>query len=153
MLFLNSAFGQKRGGVPLCAFLQRLSPRQAKLLIGGLIILAVLAAWGVLNVGRSFTYYLTIRELRAQGPSPRRVRVSGRIVGESIQWHPEALELIFEIADGEDRLPVRYHGSRPDMLRDGAEAVVEGRYLPDGHFEADQLLLKCPSKYQEKASG
>jgi len=131
-------------------FSQQLSPRQAKLLIGGLIIFAVLITWVLLNIGHSFTYYLTLSELRAQGPSPRRVRVSGTIVGESIQWHPEALELTFEIADGEDRLPVHYHGSRPDMFRAGAEVVVEGQYLPDGHFEADQLLLKCPSKYQEK---
>lgn len=133
--------------------LHRLSSRQAKLLIGGLIIILVLTAWVFLNLGRPFTYYLTLSELRAQGPSPRRIRVSGTIVGESIQWHPEALELIFDIADGEDRLAVRYRGSRPDMFRDGAEAVVEGRYLPEGHFEADRLLLKCPSKYQEKADG
>lgn len=86
--------------------------------------------------------------MRDQGPSPRKVRVSGTVVGESIRWQPERLELSFEIADGEDRLPVHYHGPRPDMFRAGAEAVVEGRYLPDGHFEADQLLLKCPSKYQ-----
>ena len=140
----------------MCIFSQRLSSRQAKLLIGGLIILLVLVAWVLLNIGRSFTYYLIISELRAQGPSPRRIRVSGTIVGESIQWHPETLELTFEIANGEDRLPVHYHGSRPDMFRDGAEAVVEGRYLSDGHHfrvEADQLLLKCPSKYQEKAGG
>lgn len=134
--------------MPFRIFSPRLSSRQTKWLIGGLIILLGLATWVFLNIGRSFTYYLTVNELRTQGPSPRRIRVSGTIVGESIQWHPETLELNFEIADGEDRLPVRYHGSRPDMFRAGAQAVVEGRYLPDGHFEADRLLLKCPSKYQ-----
>ncbi len=39
------------------------------------------------------------------------------------------------------------------MLRDGAEAtVVEGRYIERGSFEANNLFLKCPSKYEEAAT-
>jgi cytochrome c-type biogenesis protein CcmE len=135
----------------LAMFSQRLSPRETKLLIAGVIILLVLAAWVFLGAGSPFIYYLTLSELRAEGPSTHRVRVTGAVVGESIRWQPEMQELTFEISDGESNLEVRYRGSRPNMFRDGAEAVVEGRYLADGHFEADRLLLKCPSKYEEQA--
>jgi cytochrome c-type biogenesis protein CcmE len=35
------------------------------------------------------------------------------------------------------------------MLRDEAQAIVTGRMAADGIFHADELLLKCPTKYQE----
>jgi len=105
-----------------------------------------------LNVGSPLAYRLTLSELRAQGPSPHRVRVSGTLVEESVRTHPETSELLFEISNGEERLEVRYHGSRPDMLGAGVTAMIEGRYLPDGHLEAEELLLKSPSKSQTLAS-
>jgi cytochrome c-type biogenesis protein CcmE len=71
------------------------------------------------------------------------------VIGESILWEPRDLRLQFEITDGNGLLPVSYSGARPDMFRDGAEVVVEGKLSPDGTFEARSMLLKCPSKYEE----
>ncbi|HIP95627.1 MAG TPA: cytochrome c maturation protein CcmE, partial [Anaerolineae bacterium] len=56
----------------------------------------------------------------------------------------------FDIADDSGSLPVLYKGVRPDMLRDGVQAVVEGKYTASGVFEATSVLLKCPSKYAEE---
>ena len=70
--------------------------------IGALIVLAVLIVWVLVDTGRSLTYYLTISELRAQGASPRRIRVSGIALGESIRWHPETGDLVLEIVNGEE---------------------------------------------------
>ncbi|TKJ28134.1 MAG: hypothetical protein CEE40_12415 [Chloroflexi bacterium B3_Chlor] len=78
------------------------------------------------------------------------VRVSGLVVGETIDWDPQELILRFEIADEGGSLPVVYQGVRPDMFRDGAETVVEGKYAPNDLFEASTLLLRCPSKYVEE---
>jgi cytochrome c-type biogenesis protein CcmE len=37
------------------------------------------------------------------------------------------------------------------MLVDAVEAVVIGKYQPTTQvFEAEELLMKCPSKYEEK---
>jgi cytochrome c-type biogenesis protein CcmE len=80
------------------------------------------------------------------------VRVTGLIQGESIDWNAQDLILKFEIADEASRLPVVYKGLRPDMFQDGAQAVVEGRYTEGGTFEAHNLVLKCPSKYEEAAT-
>jgi cytochrome c-type biogenesis protein CcmE len=77
------------------------------------------------------------------------VRVAGFILGESIVWEPRRLRLSFDIVDEEGQLSVVHEGSRPDMFRDGAEVVVEGRLAPEGVFQAHTLLLKCPSKYEE----
>jgi cytochrome c-type biogenesis protein CcmE len=43
---------------------------------------------------------------------------------------------------------VVFNGPKPDQMREGADAILEGKY--DGQvFVADSLLLKCPSRYEE----
>ncbi len=124
--------------------------RQMKYLVGG-VILVVAIGWLIYgSVQGSTAQYLTVEELMAQGPSDRLVRVSGLVVGDTIEWDPQEMTLQFEIADERGSLPVRYEGVRPDMFRDGAQVVVEGRYCAGGIFEATKLLLKCPSKYIEE---
>jgi cytochrome c-type biogenesis protein CcmE len=49
------------------------------------------------------------------------------------------------------RLEVVYYGVKPDLLQNEAQAIVTGRLGEDGVFYADELLLKCPSKYEEAA--
>jgi cytochrome c-type biogenesis protein CcmE len=123
--------------------------KNARWLIGGLI-LALAVGYLVFTAARgSAAYYLTIEELQQRGPSSRNVRVAGNTLGESIVWTPREQRLEFEIVDQSGRLPVIYSGSRPDMFRDQAEVVVEGKLGPDGVFEAHTMLLKCPSKYEQ----
>jgi len=121
-----------------------------KFLIGGAIILVVIGWLIFSNVQGSTAYYLTVEEVMGQGPSDRMVRVSGLVVGETIDWDPQQMTLRFEIADEGESLPVIFKGVRPDMFQDGAQAVVEGKYTTKGVFEATSLLLKCPSKYLEE---
>ena len=121
--------------------------RSRKLLIGTFVIFLTLSYLVVTAARGSSTYYLTVGELKARGPSDQTVRVAGDVRGESIGWNARELLLTFEISDESGVLPVSYHGPRPDMLLDGATAVLEGRYS-EGAFEADTLLLKCTSKYE-----
>lgn len=132
---------------------RRPTAREAKLLIGGLVVVLAVAYLILTAVRGSTAYYLTVAELQAQPPSERNVRVAGTIVEQSIIWETRDLVLQFEIADESGSLPVVYHGARPDMFGDGAEVVVEGRYTPQGIFQAQSLLLKCPSKYEEASTG
>ncbi len=121
-----------------------------KFLIGGAIILVVIGWLIFSNVQGSTAYYLTVEEVMGQGPSDRMVRVSGLVVGETIDWDTQQMTLRFEIADEGGSMPVIFKGVRPDMFQDGAQAVVEGKYAASGVFEATNLLLKCPSKYVEE---
>lgn len=125
---------------------------RSKFIVGGAIIVLAAGYLIVSSIGGSTAYYLTVGEVKAQGPSERTVRVAGTVVGEAIEWNAQELMLRFKIADGSGSLAVIYKGPRPDMLRDGAEAVVEGRYTERGSFEANNLFLKCPSKYEEAAT-
>lgn len=123
---------------------------QMRLIVGGAIIVLVIGWLVISNIGGSTTHYLTVEEVIAQAPSDRLVRVAGLIVGQSIQWDAQQMVLRFEISDESGSMPVLYRGSRPDLLEDGTQAVVEGKYTKTGVFEATSLLLKCPSKYVEE---
>jgi cytochrome c-type biogenesis protein CcmE len=129
---------------------KRFTSRRVKYLVGGLII-ALVAGYLVFTAAQgSAAYYLTIVEIQQQGSSARNVRVAGNVVGESIVWEPRDLRLEFDMVDESGQLSVVYSGSRPDMFRDEAEVVVEGKLGSEGVFEARTMLLKCPSKYEEE---
>ena len=130
------------------------SSRRWRLLLGGAAV-ALVVAYLILSSTRGATVYaLTIHELKSRGQSgyDQGVRVGGTVDGQSIRWDDRRMLLSFNLVDGADSLPVQYQGGQPDMFRDGAEAMVEGRLQPPGVFEAKKLLLKCPSKYEAAAT-
>jgi len=47
------------------------------------------------------------------------------------------------------RINVVYKGVRPDLLKNEAQAIMTGEIGEDGVFYASELLLKCPTKYEE----
>lgn len=124
----------------------------AKFLIGGVVVAAVIGVLIATSFSGSTSDYLTIAQVRDLGPDQTRSsRVSGAIVPDSVNWSTRDLHLTFEIEDETGQLPISYHGPQPDMLVDAVEAVVIGKYDPASHvFEAEELLMKCPSKYEEK---
>ncbi len=46
-------------------------------------------------------------------------------------------------------MKVVYVGPKPDLLRNEAQAIMTGHLGEDGIFYAEELLLKCPTKYEE----
>ncbi len=127
---------------------------QTKFIIGGAVIVLAVAILIITSMSGAKTYYMTVGELKAQGAAAQgqKVRVAGIVIGDSIQWDERNLNLKFDIQDDSGRVAVAYHGLRPDMLQDEAEAVVEGALNAQGTFEATNLMLKCPSKYEEAAT-
>ena len=125
---------------------------QGKFIVGGAIIVLAVGYLIFSSIGGSAAFYLTVEEVKARGPSDRDVRVAGLVMGDTIEWDAQEWVLKFKMADDSGTLAVTYHGARPDMLRDGAEAIVEGKYGENDSFEANNLLLKCPSKYEEEAT-
>ncbi|MEJ5223050.1 MAG: cytochrome c maturation protein CcmE [Anaerolineales bacterium] len=149
---------------------------RAKFFIGGILILAAVVYLIASSTTASAEYFLTIEELNARGAAniDRNVRVSGAVIGDSIQYDPASLTLTFVVADvpgdnavieaqgglaavlhqavsdpTRERLTVVYQGPKPDLLRHEAQAIMTGHLGADGIFYADELLLKCPTKYEE----
>jgi cytochrome c-type biogenesis protein CcmE len=47
------------------------------------------------------------------------------------------------------RIEIVYEDVKPDLLQHEAQAIVRGRLEQDGRFYADEVLLKCPTRYEE----
>lgn len=149
---------------------------RSKFFIGiGLIVAAVVYLIAS-STAQAAEYFMTVDELKAQGADMvgKNLRASGAVIGESIQYDPATLTLTFEVAQvsGDNaeiealgglavvlhqavidpsraRMIVVYVGAMPDLLRNEAQAIVTGHLGEDGVFYADELLLKCPTKYEE----
>jgi cytochrome c-type biogenesis protein CcmE len=125
--------------------------KKTKFIVGGAVIVLAIIYLIYTGIQSTSAYFLTVEELHAQetAMAGRNVRVSGMVDAETVDFNNKDLILKFEIT-GEDggRLPVVFNGPKPDQMREGAEAIVEGKF-DGGAFTAQTLLLKCPSRYEE----
>jgi cytochrome c-type biogenesis protein CcmE len=128
---------------------------RSKFLVGSGIIVVTLLALAYVGFTQSKTYYHTITELSTlQGSAlHQRMRVSGNVRSGTIERLPDRVNFVLT-EQGKD-LPVSYVGRDPlpDTFKDGAQALVEGKMLPDNRFEAEQVQAKCASKYEAAPVG
>ena len=149
---------------------------RGKFIIGGLLIVAAVTYLIFSSTKANAEYFITVDELHIKSDTMlgRSLRISGAVVGDTIQFNPNTHDLTFDIANvpGDNatieaqgglakvlheavvdptrrRLSVNYNGPKPDLMRDEAQAIITGHLGEDGIFQADELLLKCPTKYQE----
>ncbi len=130
--------------------------KNVKFIIGGAIIAAAIIYLVYSGIQDTALYYLTVSELKEEGFSSaygESVRVNGSVLDGSIQWNSQEGTLRFVISDGENELPIIYHGVAPDAFKSGAEVVVEGKYTPEKVLEVDKIMAKCPSKYEAEQNG
>ncbi len=123
---------------------------QKKFVVGGVILMGAIILLSISTFWSSKEYYLTPPELLDRAPAlvGQDIRLAGTIDKRSTEWDPKTMMLKFEVFEGRDSVPVVYNGPKPDTF-DLAEAVtIEGVYRQDGMFEAHNLLLQCPSKYE-----
>ena len=126
-----------------------------KFIIAGLAIVAVIAYLIISSVGDAGAYYKEVHEVTSQQSAlaGKKLRVSGLVDAQSVRWDSQKFDLSFTILDQNnsgEALRIHFHGVQPNnMTREGSIAIVEGRLGQDGILEADTLLLKCPSRYEE----
>jgi cytochrome c-type biogenesis protein CcmE len=139
-----------------------------KFVFGGILILGavVFLIWS--STAATQEYFLTIDELNAKGSSvvDKNLRVSGAVIGDTIQYDPQSLTLSFEVAhvagDNADletegglavalhqavidpsrsRVKVVYVGPKPDLLRNEAQARIVC-FMPRSFYSNAQLATK-----------
>jgi cytochrome c-type biogenesis protein CcmE len=147
------------------------------LFIAGLLIVAAVIYLVVSNTGNTARYFLTIEELYAleEDAVERSVTVSGAVLGDTIVYDASIPRVTFTLAQvsGDPKeveqagglaavlrdavtdpnaahLEVVYDGVKPDLLQHEAQAIVRGRLEADGRLYADEVLLKCPTRYAEE---
>lgn len=150
--------------------------RNPKFLIGGLLIAAAIVYLIISSTQASAQYFLTIDELQGRKAEMKGqdLRISGAVIGDSISYDSQSLTLKFTVANipsdnklieqngglatvlkaaaadpKATRMNVVYKGVKPDLLKNEAQAIMTGKLNADGSFAANELLLKCPTKYEE----
>lgn len=149
---------------------------RSKFIFGGLIILVAVVYLIISSTSAGAQYFFTIDELFARGAEAygTPARVAGAVIGDTIEYDAENLTLRFTVAhmpaDNDileeegglamalnqavndptrSRMEVVYYGVKPDLLQHEAQAIMTGQLGEDGVFVADELLLKCPTRYDE----
>jgi len=95
--------------------------------------------------------YISVTELISGNVINRNVQVYGKAVIESISFDTSKSILTFDITDGTNNVTVSYKGM-VNNLENSTEVVAVGQYNKDV-FNAEKILVKCPSKYQEANLG
>jgi len=137
---------------------------------GGATLIALILGWYAatnLDGGIAFAYYETLTEFQSSPDAlnGRDARVHGYVALASIERDIAEKVIRFTVvndpphavgAGGGGSMPVVFRSlETPDLFKDGAEVVLEGRMLREGTgvlFQADKLYAKCPSKFEAPAT-
>lgn len=145
-------------------------------MIVGVAVIVLALAFLIYSTTRSSTqYFMTVEELHSRQAElvGQNVRMSGVVLGDTITYDPKTLDISFVVAQipGDhklieemggmskvlaeaaadplaERITIHYTGAKPDLLKHESQAIVSGSLDEDGVFQASELLLKCPSKYE-----
>lgn len=132
--------------------------------LGALVVAGLLGWYAASNLERigTFQYFQTLHEFQQAGVAGKAVRVHGYVAPNSIERDVPNKRVLFSVVNapphatqGDPGPPLRVLYATletPDMFKDGAEVVVEGRLGTDSVFVADNVLAKCPSKFEAQAT-
>jgi cytochrome c-type biogenesis protein CcmE len=128
-----------------------------KIQIFGLIIIAVAIGIIVSTAGDASTYvdFTKAKEMAQDGDAESihvvgklKKDVSGRIIGMEYQPQIDPNYFAFTLIDNNQvEQRVVYKNSKPQDFDKSEQVVVVGKMI-DGHFSAEKILMKCPSKYE-----
>lgn len=118
---------------------------RSKYIIGGLIIVAF-TIWAGVSFNSTLTPYVSIADAK---DAESIVQVKGERLGDG-NFDIQSNMFVFQIKDelGEV-IEVVYDGAKPGNFDQASHVVCIGKYKK-GKFYAKDLLVKCPSKYQEE---
>jgi cytochrome c-type biogenesis protein CcmE len=131
-----------------------MTPRQRRLgWVLGIVVGVSIAGALALNAFRNnVTFFFDPSQVVAgKVPAGERFRLGGMVTKGSVQRAPGSLELHFVVTDFAHDVPVSYSGVLPDLFREGAGVVAQGRLRSDGTFVADEVLAKHDEKYMPPA--
>lgn len=124
-----------------------------KIHIIGLVIIAV-AIGIILSQSNDYSTYADFST--AMENADEEYHIVGRLNKSKPQvYDPIKDANLFEFTMVDDKgveSKVIYKGTKPDGFDQTEKIVVAGNYNKD-HFQASQILMKCPSKYVDESKG
>lgn len=124
---------------------------RGKLFIGIGVFVLALGYLGFTAFESASAYYLTVGELTAKGAAiyDSNVRVNGKLVPASFERGTDGILVHFSLTDGQETIRAVHNGLVPDLFfNEHSEILLEGTYGSNGLFDAQAIIVKCPSKYQ-----
>ena len=117
-------------------------------IIAALVLLAIAGVFGVSSFKKTMTPYVSFDDARRANGM---VQVNGVLADKNYVLKQDEQYLEFKLKDSRGEvMNVEYRGVVPGNFDQAKSIVAIGRYT-NNRFEADQLLVKCPSKYQAAA--
>ena len=123
---------------------------KAKYIIG-VVVIVVFMVWGASAFFQTTIQYVPIEQALT---TDNTVQVMGKIDFDHVNYNTEDSRLEFVVYDAEatdkataKRMNVVYYGVVPGNFDQATSVVLKGKTTND-EFVADQMLVKCPSKYQ-----
>ena len=118
----------------------------------GAVVIILAMVMAMYSFKSTLTAYVTVREAKA---SKRPVQVAGIAVRGTERYDLKSNNLVFTLReDGGDEMVVEYDGPRPGNFDNVTKVVAVGKYEPKKQvFEARELLVKCPTKYEGRVKG
>jgi len=119
----------------------------------GSYVSAGVALASVIGLGYVFianaSPYATIEDVMKSSSG---AHVVGQLKPDTIRRNMTKQSIDFTISDPTGTMPVSYTGDPVSNLETATQVVVIGSYK-DGVFEARNMQVKCPSKYEAEKSG
>jgi len=117
------------------------------------VVLVGAAGWLLSGSESPFVYSKLVHEVMSEPESfqGRRLRVEGELRQGSIQFREDPCEWRFVLQQEGKEMPVRFPQCVvPDTFRDGTglQVTVQGELNEEGVFLANQVIPRCPSKYE-----
>ncbi|MFZ5946117.1 MAG: cytochrome c maturation protein CcmE [Bacillota bacterium] len=125
---------------------------RARLILAVLIIIGAVGYLIYFGMQQGVGQILTIEEAlqKKYDSNISFIQMEGQINYDAVIYEPYKPLITFEITDGKNNITVIFKDVKPDNFDSGYPIIVEGRFLENGRFLADKLLVKCPSKYEEE---
>jgi cytochrome c-type biogenesis protein CcmE len=111
----------------------------------GICIIIVFIVFGALSFRNNLTPYVGFKEAKSSNSS---VQIIGEVLPEETKYDLENQKFLFSLKDSKgEKMNIVFNGVKPANFEQATNIVVIGKYQ-EGVFQADQVLVKCPSKYQ-----
>jgi len=152
----------------------RIGARVQSMIVSAVLLIGIafLIISGTQNSGK---FFITVDHLLERNDlHGKSVKISGAVIGNTIRFNADTKTISFTVAHVPDSIAeiqsdgglakvlheavadtsatrlqiVVKNQAVPDLLRDEAQAVMTGMLDAEGVFHADELFLKCPSKYE-----
>ena len=125
-----------------------------KLSIAAVVFIGAIIYLSFAGMQKGWVYTVGVDSYLSQAQyKDQRVRLCGKAAEENFDVNKGQFSAKFMLEGEKQKIAVAYHGVVPDLFKAGGEVLVEGKRDAQGVFQADLMMTKCASKYDEAPAG